>query len=55
MVTMAWPVTLPLAAITLAFPADIADTIPVELGASIAGLLEDQLTWLVTSVELESL
>jgi hypothetical protein len=49
------PVTLPLAAITVAFPGNIVDTIPVELGARTVELLDDQLTWLVTSVELESL
>jgi hypothetical protein len=54
-VTAAWPRTLPLAAMMLAFPCDIVDARPVELGDATAVLLEDQLTIVVTSVVLESL
>jgi len=54
-VTEALPVILPLVAMTIAFPWDIVDTRPVELGFMTPGLLEDQFTWLVTSVVLESL
>jgi hypothetical protein len=49
------PVILPLAALTVAFPCAIAVTRPAEPDAATAGLLEDQVTWLVTSDELESL
>jgi hypothetical protein len=54
-VTLAEPVTPPLAAITDAVPWDIVDTSPAELGFITAGLLEDQFTEFVTSVVLESL
>jgi hypothetical protein len=54
-VTVAVPITLPLAAIMVALPCDIADARPADRDAITDGLLEDQFTWLVTSVELESL
>jgi len=54
-VTAAVPVTPPLVAMAVALPCDIVETRPAELNAIIAGLLEVQFTWLVTSVVLESL
>jgi hypothetical protein len=54
-VTTAWPRILPLAAMMLAFPCDIVDVRPVELGNATDVLLEDQFTEVVMSVELESL